>query len=134
MTGTEEDGMDDAGMARAAGEDAMAALAPGAGLFGRLDPVTLTGSLLAVAWRAAQNPVATAGAFLQFGSALARIGPDAAGRWPGGPGEEGEPAGRSLANDKRFADPAWREEPGFFPVRPAHLPPVQLAGRPPAAR
>ena len=37
--GTEEDGMDDAGTARAAGEEAMAALAPEAGLFARLDPV-----------------------------------------------------------------------------------------------
>ena len=43
--------MDDVGMARAAGEDAMAALAPEAGLFARLDPVNLSSSLLAVAGR-----------------------------------------------------------------------------------
>jgi polyhydroxyalkanoate synthase len=130
MTGTKEDGMDDAGMARAVGEDAMAALAPEAGLFGRLDPVNLTSSLLAVAWRAALNPVATSSAFLQFGSALARIGPDAAGRWSGSQEEEeeeGEPSGRTLANDKRFADPAWRENPVFFAIGQAYLAAGQLA-------
>ena len=80
--------MDDAGTARAAGEDAMAAVAPEAGLFARLDPVNLTSSLLAVGWRAALNPVAASSAFWQFGSALVRIGPDAAGRWSGREPEE----------------------------------------------
>jgi polyhydroxyalkanoate synthase len=125
--------MDDAGMARAVGEDAMAALAPEAGLLARLDPVNLTGSLLTVAWRAALNPVATSSAFRQFGTALARIGPDAAGRWSGrqgesgGQGEQREPAGRTLAKDKRFADPAWRENPVFFAIGQAYLAAVQLA-------
>src|SRR6266480_4569314 len=100
--------MDDAGTARAAGEDAMAAVAPEAGLFARLDPVNLTSSLLAVGWRAALNPVAASNAFRQFGSALVRIGPDAAGRWSGREPEEPEPAGKTLGKDKRFADKAWR--------------------------
>jgi len=119
--------MDDAGMARAAAEEAVAALAPEAGLFARLDPVNLTGSLLAVAWRAALNPVATSGAFWHFGSALTRIGPDAAARWPGSRGAERAPAGRALATDKRFADPAWRENPVFFAIGQAYLAAVQLA-------
>jgi polyhydroxyalkanoate synthase len=119
--------MDDAGMAQAAGEDAVAALAPEYGLFARLDPVNLTSSLLAVAWRAALNPVATSSAFGQFGSALARIGPDAAARWSGSHGEEGEPAGRTLANDKRFADPAWLGNPVFFAIGQAYLAAGQLA-------
>jgi polyhydroxyalkanoate synthase len=96
-------------------------------LFARLDPVNLTGSLLAVAWRAALNPAGTSGAFRQFGSALARIGPDAAGRWPGGRREELKGAERTLANDKRFADPAWRENPVFFAIGQAYLAAVQLA-------
>src|SRR5262252_625768 len=119
--------MDDAGTARAAGEDAMAALAPEAGLFARLDPVNLTSSLLAVGWRAALNPVATSNAFWQFGSALARIGPDAAGRWSGSGPEEPAPAGRSLAKDKRFTDAAWRENPVFFAIGQAYLAAVRLA-------
>ena len=119
--------MDDAGTARAAGEEAMAALAPEAGLFARLDPVNLTSSLLAVGWRAALNPVAASNAFWQFGSALARIGPDAAGQWSAGEGREREPAGKTLANDKRFADPAWRENPVFFAIGQAYLAAVQLA-------
>src|SRR6516162_7012835 len=125
--GTEEDGMDDAGTARAAGEEAIAALAPEAGLFARLDPVNLTSSLLAVGWRAALSPVATSNAFWQFGSALARIGPDAAGQWSAGEGREREPAGKTLAKDKRFADPAWRENPVFFAIGQAYLAAVQLA-------
>src|SRR5215831_8466271 len=124
--GTEEDGMDDAGTARAAGEEAMAALAPEAGLFARLDPVNLTSSLLAVGWRAALNPVATSNAFRQFGSALARIGPDAAGQWSASKGGEREQAGK-LAKDKRFADAAWRENPVFFAIGQAYLAAVQLA-------
>src|SRR6516164_5892464 len=119
--------MDDAGTARAAGEEAMAALAPEAGLFARLDPVHLTSSLLAVGWRAALNPVATSNALWQFGSALARIGPDAAGQWSAGEGKGREPAGQALAKDKRFADPAWRENPVFFAIGQAYLAAVQLA-------
>jgi polyhydroxyalkanoate synthase len=119
--------MDDAGTARAAGEDAMAAVAPEAGLFARLDPVNLTSSLLVVGWRAALNPVAASSAFWQFGSALVRIGPDAAGQWSAGKGGEPEPAGKALAKDKRFADTAWRDNPVFFAIGQAYLAAVRLA-------
>src|SRR5690242_10724630 len=118
--------MDDAGTARAAGEDAMAAVAPEAGLFARLDPVNLTSSLLAVGWRAALNPVAASSAFWHFGSALVRIGPDAAGQWSAGKGGEPEPAGKTLGKDKRFADTAWRENPVFFAIGQAYLAAVRL--------
>src|SRR5215475_11500690 len=37
------------------------------------------------------------------------------------------PAGRALATDKRFADPAWRENPVFFAIGQAYLAAVQLA-------
>ena len=118
--------MDDAGTARAAGEEAMAALAPEAGLFARLDPVNLTSSLLAVGWRAALNPVATSNALWQFGSALARIGPDAAGQWSAGEGREREPGGKTLAKDKRFADPTWRDNPVFFALGQAYFAAMEL--------
>jgi polyhydroxyalkanoate synthase subunit PhaC len=117
--------MDDAGTAWAAGEDAMTAVAPEGGLFARLDPVNLTSSLLAVAGRAALNPVASSGAFWQFGSALARIGPEAAAVWTGR--DEDDRGRTALSRDKRFADPAWRENPAFFAVALAYLAAVQLA-------
>ena len=117
--------MDDAGTAWAAGEDAMTAVAPEGGLFARLDPVNLTSSLLAVAGRAALNPVASSGAFWQFGCALARIGPEAATAWAGR--DEDDRGRTALSRDKRFADPAWRENPAFLAVGLAYLAAVQLA-------
>jgi polyhydroxyalkanoate synthase subunit PhaC len=117
--------MDDAGTAWAAGEDAMTAVAPEGGLFARLDPVNLTSSLLAVAGRAALNPVASSGALWQFGSALARIGPEAAAVWAGR--DEDDRGRMALSRDKRFADAAWRENPAFFAVALAYLAAVQLA-------
>jgi polyhydroxyalkanoate synthase len=118
--------MDGAGRAWAVGEDAMAAVAPEGGLFARLDPVSFTNSLLAVARRAAQNPYAASGAFWQFTSALARIGPEAAVHWAGG-GRNGRVEGAALAKDKRFADPAWQDNPAFFAIGQAYLAAVQLA-------
>ena len=116
--------MDGAGKAWAVGEDAMAAVAPEGGLFARLDPVSFGSSLLAVAWRAAQHPYAASGAFWQFGAALARIGPEAAAHWAArGRGEHGQTA---LAKDKRFADPAWRDNPAFFAIGEAYFAAVEL--------
>ena len=117
--------MDEAGTAWAAGQDAMTAVAPEGGLFARLDPVNLTSSLLAVAGRAALNPVASSGAFWQFGCALARIGPEAATAWAGR--DEDDHGRTALSRDKRFADPAWRENPAFFAVGLAYLAAAQLA-------
>jgi polyhydroxyalkanoate synthase len=118
--------MDDAGKAWAAGEDAMAAVAPEGGLFATLDPVSFGSSLLAVARRAAQNPYAASGAFWQFAAALARIGPEAAGVWVHREDGQGEPG--PLAKDKRFADPAWRDNPAFFAIAQAYFAAMKLTG------
>ena len=117
------------GMAWAEGEEAVAAVAPEGGLFARLDPVSLGGSLLAVGRRAIQNPVGTANAYWRFALALARIAPEAAERWSSWDetaGEASGAAGRTLASDKRFADPAWHSNPAFFAVGQAYLAAVQL--------
>ena len=114
--------MDGAGSAWAAGEDAMAAIAPEGGLFARLDPVSFGNALLAVTRRAAQNPYAASGAFWQFAAALARVGPEAAVRWAG----RAEAAGTALAKDKRFAEPAWRDNPAFFAIGQAYFAAVKL--------
>ena len=49
-----------------------------------------------------------AAAWLRFGSAMARTWPVAVARWAGG-GHAA--AGAADAKDKRFADPAWEEQP-----------------------
>src|SRR5690349_18199738 len=107
--------MGGAGRAWAAGEDAMAAVAPEGGLFARLDPVSFGSSLLAVAGRAALHPYAASGAFWQFAATLAGIGPEAVARWTsrGGDDDSG-PGAAALAKDKRFADRTWRDNPAFF--------------------
>ena len=114
--------MDGAESAWTAGEDAMAAVAPEGGLFARLDPVSFGNALLAVTRRAAQNPYAASGAFWQFAAALARVGPEAAVRWAG----RTEVAGTALAKDKRFAEPAWRDNPAFFAIGQAYFAAVKL--------
>jgi polyhydroxyalkanoate synthase len=122
--------MDEPGKAWAEGEEAMAAVGPEGGLFARLDPVSLGSSLLAVGRRAAQNPAGAASAYWRFGAALAKIAPEAVMRWSGGEGSPdgaGPPAGRALAADKRFADPAWQDNPAFFAIGQAYLAAVQLA-------
>ncbi len=122
--------MDEPGKAWAEGEEAMAAVGPEGGLFARLDPVSLGSSLLAVGRRAAQNPAGAASAYWRFGAALAKIAPEAVMRWSGGEGSPDgtrPPAGRALAADKRFADPAWQDNPAFFAIGQAYLAAVQLA-------
>jgi len=107
----------------------MAVMAPEGGLFARLDPVSLGSSVLAVGRRAWQNPVASANAWWRFGISLARIAPEAASRWPGrepAPEEASGTAGRTLAADRRFADPAWQGNPAFFALGQAYLAAVQF--------
>ena len=114
----------------AEGEEAMAALAPEGGLFARLDPVSFGRSMMAVARRASLNQAVTAGAYWRLALALARIGPEAAARWSGRDGtadDAGPPPGRTLAKDKRFADPAWRDNPAFFAIGQSYLAALQLA-------
>jgi polyhydroxyalkanoate synthase subunit PhaC len=119
--------MDGARRASAAGEDAMAAIAPEGGLFARLDPVSFGSSLLAVAWRAALKPYAASAAYWQFAATLAGIGPEALARWAGrGPDDSGPGAG-ALAKDKRFADRTWRSNPAFFAIGQAYFAAVGLA-------
>jgi polyhydroxyalkanoate synthase len=118
--------MDEAGRAWAAGQDAMAAVAPEGGLFARLDPVSFGGSVLAVGWRAALHPYAASGAFWQFAAALAGIGPEAVARWTGRGDVDGRPGAAALAKDKRFADRTWRDNPAFFAIGQAYFAAVGL--------
>ena len=100
------------------GVDAAEALAPETGLIAQLDPADFGGSLLSVIARAARRPAEVAAAGLQFGTTLARIWPVATSRWLG---SEVAPPVPFDAKDRRFADPAWDDNPGYFAVRQAYL-------------
>ena len=100
------------------GVDAAEALAPETGLIAQLDPADFGGSLLSVIARAARRPAEVAAAGLQFGTTLARIWPVATSRWLG---SEVAPPVPFDARDRRFADPAWESNPGYFAMRQAYL-------------
>ena len=101
-----------------AGMDAAEALAPETGLFARLDPADFGESVLSVLARAAARPAEVAGAWLRFGTALARVWPVATARWLG---SEVTPPVPVDGRDRRFADPAWEDNPGYFALRQAYL-------------
>ena len=104
--------------ARQVAESAAAALAPEADMLASLDAAGLGQSTMAVLQRAAGQPAAAAAAWLRYGASLALAGPVATARWLGvdAPAPVPVPEG-----DKRFADPAWTDNPAFFAVRQAHL-------------
>jgi polyhydroxyalkanoate synthase len=64
-------------------------------------------------------------AWLRFGAAMSRVWPVAAARWLGADTPPPVPVD---ARDKRFADPAWDHNPGFFALRQAYLAARRLAG------
>jgi polyhydroxyalkanoate synthase subunit PhaC len=98
--------------------DAAEALAPESGLMARLDPADFARSVLSVLARAAGRPAEVAGAGLRFGAALTRVWPVAAARWLGA---DAEPPVPPDAKDKRFADPSWQDNPGYFALRQSYL-------------
>jgi polyhydroxyalkanoate synthase len=100
------------------GVAAAEALAPETDLVAQFDPADFGGSLLSVIARAAGRPAEVAAAGLQFGVTLARIWPVATSRWLG---SEVAPPIPFDARDRRFADPAWDDNPGYFAMRQAYL-------------
>jgi polyhydroxyalkanoate synthase len=101
-----------------AAESAAAVLGPEAGVLASADAAGLGASTLAVLRRAAGKPAATAAAGLRYGASLALAGPVATARWMG---MDVPPPVPVPEKDKRFADPAWTDNPAFFAVRQAHL-------------
>src|SRR6516165_6844869 len=101
-----------------AGAQAMEVLAPEMGLLARLDPADFGVSVLAAFTRAAGRPAEAGRAWLRFGSALAMAGPVAVARWAGADAPPPVPADEK---DRRFADPAWEGNPGYFALRQAYL-------------
>ncbi len=100
-----------------AAEDAAEAVGPEAGLFASVDMASFGESMLAVLTRAATHPVGIGEAGVRFWATLARIGQHTMARSLGSDAPPPIEAGR----DKRFSDPAWEENPGFFALRQAYL-------------
>ena len=100
-----------------AAEDAAEAVGPEAGLFASVDMASFGESMLAVLTRAATHPVEIGEAGVRFWATLARIGQHTVARSLGSDAPPPIQAGR----DKRFTDPAWEENPGFFALRQAYL-------------
>jgi polyhydroxyalkanoate synthase subunit PhaC len=101
-----------------AGADASEVLGPEGGLFAQLDPAEFARSVLSALGRAAGHPDDVRDAWLRFATAMAEAWPAAVGHWLG---EDGEPPVPVDDRDKRFADPAWDGNPGYFALRQAYL-------------
>ncbi len=99
-------------------EAAAASLAPDADVFGSVDAAGLGSSTFSVLRRAAGKPTATASAAMRFWTSMAMAGPVAAARWMG---MDAPPPVPVPDRDKRFADPAWTDNPAFYAVRQVHL-------------
>jgi polyhydroxyalkanoate synthase len=104
-------------------EEAAEAVGPEAGLFGSLDMGSFGESLLVVLNRAAARPGEASQAGLRFCATLARIAQATMAR---AAGSEAPPP-IAPGPDKRFTDPAWEDNPGFFALRQAYLAARQFA-------
>jgi len=100
------------------GAQASEALAPEMGLLAQMDPADFGTSLLTALARAAGRPAEAGQAWLRFGSAMATAWPVAVARWAGA---DTPPPVPPDAKDKRFADQAWDDNPGYFALRQAYL-------------
>jgi polyhydroxyalkanoate synthase len=101
-----------------AGADASEVLGPEGSVFAQVDPMDFGSSVLSVLGRCAGRPDEVRGAWLRFATAMAEAWPAAVGHWLG---EDGEPPVPVDDRDRRFADPAWDGNPGYFALRQAYL-------------
>jgi polyhydroxyalkanoate synthase subunit PhaC len=98
------------------------AIGPEATQLGRLDPAGFGTALLGVLGRGLTRGPATTAALGRYWGSLAGIGPAALAVWRGGPADPPVP----VADERRFADPAWRTSPFFFALRQYHAAAGQL--------
>jgi polyhydroxyalkanoate synthase len=104
--------------ANGAGAQAAAALAPEVSFFSDNDPALLGRALAAAARAATHSPVASTSLTFQLGERLWNAGSAAVSRLAGRPAEGPMPVN---PRDKRFADPAWEENPAYWALRQAYL-------------
>lgn len=105
------------------GNAAAETLGPESDLVAALDSGDFGKSLAAAMRRSVTSPQAVAAANLRFVSRIARIGPSALSRWLGSEAEPPVP----VEKDRRFADPAWEDNPGYFALRQCYLAALGLA-------
>jgi polyhydroxyalkanoate synthase len=101
-----------------AGEGAASALGPEAPLFTDSDPALFGKALAAAAVAAARHPLTGASLAMRLGTKLVTAGMGAGSRLWGTPATGPMPVDRK---DKRFADPAWEDNPAFWAIRQAYL-------------
>jgi polyhydroxyalkanoate synthase len=106
-----------------AAESAAGVLGPEADVLASVDAAGLGEATMAVLWRAAANPGATASAALRYWTSIAKAGPAATARWLG---IDVQPPVPVPEGDKRFADRTWTDNPAFFAIRQAYLATAQL--------
>ncbi|MGH3218076.1 MAG: PHA/PHB synthase family protein [Streptosporangiaceae bacterium] len=98
--------------------EAAAVLAPEGGLLADIDPALFAQAIATAALRAARDPVGGTRLGLRLAADLVSTGFAAWDRLLGGSASGPvtlEP------KDRRFADPAWQDNPAFFAMRQAHL-------------
>jgi polyhydroxyalkanoate synthase len=105
-------------------ERAAEALGPEAGLVAGLDPVLLARALAEVGVGLARHPFAPALAGFRFAAGLAAAGAVSTAR---ALGANTSPPVPPPARDRRFADPAWAENPLFFGLQQSYLLAARLA-------
>jgi polyhydroxyalkanoate synthase subunit PhaC len=95
-------------------QDAAFVLAPETGLFADADAAGLYRALGMVFTKALANPAEVSEAWLRYAAAVAQIPAVALSHWIGRP----IPPPMALnPRDKRFADPAWSDNPAFYSLR-----------------
>jgi poly[(R)-3-hydroxyalkanoate] polymerase subunit PhaC len=100
------------------GETAASALGPEAPLFTDNDPALFGKALAAAALAAARHPLTGASLAMQLGAKLVNTGMAAGSRLWGTPAAGPVPVDPM---DRRFADPAWEDNPAFWAIRQAYL-------------
>ena len=108
------------------GDRAASVLAPESELFSDVDIGEFTQALLQAARGVLANPVLAAAAAVQFGTELAQLPGVALARWMG---TDATPPFELDARDRRFADPAWSENPAFYATRLGYVAVQRLANR-----
>ena len=92
--------------------------APEASLIAQLDPANFGQSVLRVFGRAVMRPTEVTRAWTRFGLAMAQV-------WPAATslslGSQMAPPVPADPGDRRFTDPSWANNPGYFALRQGYL-------------
>jgi polyhydroxyalkanoate synthase len=99
-------------------EHAASVLGPESDLFEDLDAAGFGEALTRAIWSSLANPAEPARATIHLAADLARIPSVAGSRWLG---REIEPPVPMDPKDRRFADPAWQNNPVFYSTRLAYI-------------